>query len=72
MVFTEPADQRLHYQSDLHRFNLRRQAANLPPITAQVFQDKVSRMSLPLLPSTTTIRVAVTVTAVVGVVLVWC
>jgi len=43
MVFSAAADQRAHYQSDLHRFNLRRQATNLPPVSAEVFHEKVQR-----------------------------
>ncbi|XP_078321100.1 cytoplasmic 60S subunit biogenesis factor ZNF622-like [Crassostrea virginica] len=33
--------QRAHYKTDWHRYNLKRKVADLPPVTADVFQDKV-------------------------------
>lgn len=33
--------QRLHFQSDWHRYNLKRKTVDLPPISAEVFDEKV-------------------------------
>ncbi|XP_056008256.1 cytoplasmic 60S subunit biogenesis factor ZNF622-like [Ostrea edulis] len=33
--------QRAHYKTDWHRYNLKRKVATLPPVTAEVFQEKV-------------------------------
>lgn len=33
--------QRAHYKTDWHRYNLKRKVADLGPVTAEVFQDKV-------------------------------
>ena len=42
IAFHEPNEQRTHYQSDWHRYNLKRRVANLTSVTAQVFADKVA------------------------------
>lgn len=42
VLFTGPEIQRNHYKSDWHRYNLKRKIAELPPITDEVFQMKVS------------------------------
>lgn len=34
-------DQRGHYKTDWHRYNLRRKVAGLPPITADTFRTRV-------------------------------
>jgi pre-60S factor REI1 len=41
MMFPTAKDQREHYKTDLHRFNLKRKVANLPPVTKEVFELKV-------------------------------
>jgi len=41
LLFGNTKDQRLHYKNDLHRFNLKRKVAKLPPVTQQVFEEKV-------------------------------
>ncbi|KAG9625428.1 hypothetical protein KCV04_g12192, partial [Aureobasidium melanogenum] len=33
--------QRTHMQSDWHRYNLKRRVASLPPLTSEVFAEKV-------------------------------
>lgn len=33
--------QRKHYKTDWHRYNLKRKVAEMPPVTAEVFQEKV-------------------------------
>jgi pre-60S factor REI1 len=33
--------QRGHYKTDWHRYNLKRKVAELPPVTADTFQQKV-------------------------------
>ncbi|OWF39060.1 zinc finger protein 622-like [Mizuhopecten yessoensis] len=39
--FTEVELQRSHYKTDWHRYNLKRKVAELPPVTAETFQQKV-------------------------------
>lgn len=41
VVFARGELQREHYKSDWHRYNLKRKVAELPPVTAAVFQTKV-------------------------------
>jgi len=39
---TEASDlQKAHYKTDWHRYNLKRKVANLPPVTAENFQERV-------------------------------
>ena len=33
--------QKEHYKSDWHRYNLKRKVADLPPVTAENFQERV-------------------------------
>jgi hypothetical protein len=33
--------QKAHYKTDWHRYNLKRKVANLPPVTAENFQERV-------------------------------
>jgi len=42
LMFTTSKEQREHYKSDLHRFNLKRRVANLPALTQQQFNSKVA------------------------------
>ncbi|SNX82096.1 related to REI1 - cytoplasmic pre-60S factor [Melanopsichium pennsylvanicum] len=41
IAFPNPEDQRTHYRSDLHRYNMKRRVANLPPVRADVFNAKI-------------------------------
>ncbi|PWY98835.1 hypothetical protein BCV70DRAFT_201627 [Testicularia cyperi] len=41
IAFPNPEDQRVHYRSDLHRYNMKRRVANLPPVKADVFNAKI-------------------------------
>ncbi|XP_077978155.1 cytoplasmic 60S subunit biogenesis factor ZNF622-like [Glandiceps talaboti] len=41
VAFASPEIQRSHYKSDWHRYNLKRKVADLPPVTAENFQQKV-------------------------------
>ncbi|KIJ18836.1 hypothetical protein PAXINDRAFT_127953 [Paxillus involutus ATCC 200175] len=41
IAFTSPEDQRTHYRSDHHRYNMKRRVASLPPVSAAVFNQKV-------------------------------
>ncbi|KAN0065394.1 pre-60S factor rei1 [Thecaphora frezii] len=41
IAFPNPEDQRTHYRSDLHRYNMKRRVANLPPVKADVFNAKI-------------------------------
>lgn len=41
LVFANGDIQRQHYQDEWHRYNLKRKAADLPPVTAEQFQQKV-------------------------------
>lgn len=42
MVFDDSDRQRAHYHTDHHRFNLKRQAAGLPPITVEEFNKRLA------------------------------
>ncbi|KAF8581607.1 hypothetical protein K439DRAFT_214617 [Ramaria rubella] len=39
--FLTAEDQRVHYRSDHHRYNMKRRVASLPPISASMFNQKV-------------------------------
>lgn len=39
--FADGEIQRRHYKTDWHRYNLKRKVAEMPPVTAEVFQQKV-------------------------------
>ena len=41
IAFLNPEDQRAHYRSDLHRYNMKRRVANLPPVKAEAFNRKI-------------------------------
>ena len=41
LYFSNAKDQKLHFKSDLHRFNLKRKVASLPSVTQQIFDLKV-------------------------------
>lgn len=39
--FADPDFQRAHYKTDWHRYNLKRKVAELPPVTAENYRDRV-------------------------------
>ncbi|KAI5889832.1 uncharacterized protein SCHCODRAFT_02635733 [Schizophyllum commune H4-8] len=41
IAFTSPDEQRAHYRSDHHRYNMKRRVAGLPPVSAAAFNEKV-------------------------------
>nr|CAG4650156.1 EOG090X06E3 [Sida crystallina] len=41
VAFKEAAIQRDHYKTDWHRYNLKRKVVDLPPVTAEAFQERV-------------------------------
>nr|CAG4650978.1 EOG090X06E3 [Simocephalus serrulatus]SVE94242.1 EOG090X06E3 [Simocephalus serrulatus] len=41
VAFKEASIQREHYKTDWHRYNLKRKVVDLPPITAEAFQQRV-------------------------------
>nr|CAG4643210.1 EOG090X06E3 [Ilyocryptus agilis] len=41
VAFKEAGLQREHYKTDWHRYNLKRKVVDLPPVTAEVFQQRV-------------------------------
>ena len=41
VAFYTPAEQRDHFRTDLHRYNMKRRVANLAPVSAAVFNEKV-------------------------------
>lgn len=41
VTFTDSELQRLHYKCDWHRYNLKRKVAELPPITQELFEEKL-------------------------------
>jgi pre-60S factor REI1 len=45
VIFTNVEDQRSHYQSEWHRYNLRRKVADRPPVTEQAYYLKVQTAS---------------------------
>lgn len=47
LAFENAQSQRDHYATDLHRYNSKRRVAGLPPVTAQVFSDKIGDRSTP-------------------------
>ncbi|KIK67107.1 hypothetical protein GYMLUDRAFT_850880 [Collybiopsis luxurians FD-317 M1] len=42
IAFVSAEEQRMHYRSDHHRYNMKRRVAGLPPVSAAVFNDKVT------------------------------
>ncbi|KYQ99796.1 C2H2-type zinc finger-containing protein [Tieghemostelium lacteum] len=42
--FMTPEEQRDHFKSEYHRFNLKRKAFDLPPVTFEVFEAKVAAL----------------------------
>lgn len=42
LAFISSAGQRAHYATDLHRYNAKRKVANLAPVTAELFNDKIA------------------------------
>eukprot|EP01096_Ripella_sp_DP13-Kostka_P009046 TRINITY_DN3416_c0_g1_i2.p1 TRINITY_DN3416_c0_g1~~TRINITY_DN3416_c0_g1_i2.p1 ORF type:complete len:417 (+),score=208.46 TRINITY_DN3416_c0_g1_i2:127-1377(+) len=44
LTFAEPSVQRLHYQSEFHRFNLKRKVAELPPVTEDLYLSKLHEL----------------------------
>ncbi|GAM22238.1 hypothetical protein SAMD00019534_054130 [Acytostelium subglobosum LB1] len=46
VVFDNPEDQRVHYKSELHRFNLKRKVLDLPPVNQQTFNSKVEALKV--------------------------
>ncbi|KIM31463.1 hypothetical protein M408DRAFT_15209 [Serendipita vermifera MAFF 305830] len=41
IAFASADDQRAHYRSDHHRYNMKRRVASLPPVSAAVFNQRV-------------------------------
>ncbi|KAG8442510.1 hypothetical protein GDO86_011344 [Hymenochirus boettgeri] len=41
VAFGDPDIQRAHYKTDWHRYNLKRKVADMPPVTAENFQERV-------------------------------
>lgn len=41
VAFETAAEQRNHFATDWHRYNMKRRVANLPPVPAPVFNEKV-------------------------------
>ncbi|XP_059199897.1 cytoplasmic 60S subunit biogenesis factor ZNF622 isoform X2 [Centropristis striata] len=41
VAFSDGEVQRAHYKTDWHRYNLKRKVADMPPITAENFQERV-------------------------------
>ncbi|NXA40318.1 ZN622 protein, partial [Eudromia elegans] len=41
VVFKDADVQRAHYKTDWHRYNLKRKVADMPPVTAENFQERV-------------------------------
>ena len=41
VAFSEADTQRAHYKTDWHRYNLKRKVADMPPVTAENFAERV-------------------------------
>lgn len=41
VAFADGEVQRAHYKTDWHRYNLKRKVADMPPVTAENFQERV-------------------------------
>lgn len=41
IAFLTPEEQREHYRSDHHRYNMKRRVAGLPPVSNTAFNEKV-------------------------------
>lgn len=41
LAFENAQSQRDHYATDLHRYNSKRRVAGLPPVTIQIFNEKI-------------------------------
>jgi pre-60S factor REI1 len=41
IAFATAEEQRSHFGTDWHRYNMKRRVANLPPVSAPVFNEKV-------------------------------
>lgn len=41
VAFADGEVQRAHYRTDWHRYNLKRKVADMPPVTAENFQERV-------------------------------
>lgn len=41
VAFSDGEVQRAHYKTDWHRYNLKRKVADMPPVTAENFQERV-------------------------------
>ena len=52
LAFTTSTSQRGHYSSDLHRYNAKRKVAELPPVSAEVFNDKIAERREKLVAAT--------------------
>jgi len=46
LFFSVAEEQRSHYKKDLHRFNLKRKVAGLPPVTQEMFDKKVDALKV--------------------------
>lgn len=44
VVFQSSEQQRDHYRSEWHRYNLRRKTSELPPVTEQIFNQRLTNM----------------------------
>ncbi|KAJ3788659.1 C2H2 type zinc-finger-domain-containing protein [Lentinula aff. detonsa] len=42
IAFVSAEEQRVHYRSDHHRYNMKRRVAGLPPVSVAVFNEKVN------------------------------
>ena len=41
VAFREATDQRDHYKTDWHRYNLKRKVAEMPPVSEKAFKDRM-------------------------------
>jgi pre-60S factor REI1 len=41
VAFEDASEQRAHFSTDWHRYNMKRRVANLPPVAATAFNEKV-------------------------------
>jgi pre-60S factor REI1 len=41
VAFEDASEQRTHFSTDWHRYNMKRRVASLPPVAATAFNEKV-------------------------------
>ncbi|KAL0956071.1 hypothetical protein HGRIS_002240 [Hohenbuehelia grisea] len=51
IAFHSPEEQRLHYHSDHHRYNMKRRVAGLPPVSLTIYNQKLAERAPDVAPA---------------------